>query len=349
MSLYGSFGERVVQLVQGATPPAYAKIGADLVRLVDLDGNDVSFGGSQTPWLSNIDAGAFNLTNVALIKGPTADAFLSIGNGAQVVLYNNNNLGTGIDDTGLVSKHGTVYLDAAVAIDAVSVPIINVSDPTNPQDAATKKYVDDNAGGSQTPWTSDIDMANYRLTDIGGAQYFSLNDIGVDGAIRLSDTSSVGIALDSTLGTSVNGGPFSINAIGGSGIVNFTIQGDNEQTMRFYNSASVGTSRVSWKMADVNNSDWTWIWFTDFDESGGSHDLTLLNHVLGTGFPLLNARDSGQVSIGAIIDDGTSAAFQVNGDASVSGAYWAGGLQGATGVMLDGSIVTGGLITTIAT
>ncbi len=47
MALFGSFGERIMQLVRGAVPPAYGKTGAELVRLIDKDGNDIDMGGGS--------------------------------------------------------------------------------------------------------------------------------------------------------------------------------------------------------------------------------------------------------------------------------------------------------------
>jgi len=54
------------------------------------------------------------------------------------------------------------------------------------------------------------------------------------------------------------------------------MQGAGEQTFRFYNTATSGSTRVSWKMANRNNPDWTWIWYTDSLDNG-TNDITLQN------------------------------------------------------------------------
>lgn len=75
--------------------------------------------------------------------------------------------------------------------------------------------------------------------------------------------------------SSQNGNNFIVTAPGGEN-PNFVIQGDGEQTFRFYNSNLTGTTRTSWKMANRLNPDWSWIWYTD-QPANGTNDLTLSN------------------------------------------------------------------------
>jgi hypothetical protein len=80
-----------------------------------------------------------------------------------------------------------------------------------------------------------------------------------------------------TITSTTNGNNFIINAPGGAD-PNFIIQGDGEQTFRFYNSNPTGTTRTSWKMANRLNTDWSWIWYTD-SPGNGTNDLTLANRI----------------------------------------------------------------------
>jgi len=63
---------------------------------------------------------------------------------------------------------------------------------------------------------------------------------------------------------------------------NFIIQGDGEQTMRFYNTASTGSKRVSWKMANRTNTDWEFIMFTDVS-GDGTESFKLQGRTSGNG------------------------------------------------------------------
>ena len=84
-------------------------------------------------------------------------------------------------------------------------------------------------------------------------------------------TNATTIEGDSNLtwdGSDMNvGGVFTVANAGGTD-PNFIIQGDGEQTMRFYNTASTGSKRVSWKMANRTNTDWEFIMFTDVSGDG---------------------------------------------------------------------------------
>jgi len=84
-------------------------------------------------------------------------------------------------------------------------------------------------------------------------------------------TNSTTIEGDANLtwdGSDMNvGGVFTVANAGGAA-PNFIIQGDGEQTMRFYNTASTGSKRVSWKMANRTNVDWEFIMYTDVSSDG---------------------------------------------------------------------------------
>jgi len=56
---------------------------------------------------------------------------------------------------------------------------------------------------------------------------------------------------------------------------------------------------------------------------------------------------AGQLLVGSETDDGTGALIQSAGDISAYTSYWAQGIQGVDGTMLDGSVVKGGIITHI--
>jgi hypothetical protein len=63
---------------------------------------------------------------------------------------------------------------------------------------------------------------------------------------------------------------------GGGETPNLIIRGDGEQTFRFHNTNKTGTTKVSWKMANRLNSDWSWIWLTD-SSNNGTNDLSVQN------------------------------------------------------------------------
>jgi hypothetical protein len=98
------------------------------------------------------------------------------------------------------------------------------------------------------------------------------------------------VAIDNNLGvrgSSVFSGPanftngLTVNSLltielGGGSNPNFIMRGPGEQTFRFHNTNTSGSTRVSWKMANRLNSDWSWIWYTDTPENG-TNDLNLAN------------------------------------------------------------------------
>lgn len=112
-------------------------------------------------------------------------------------------------------------------------------------------------------------------------------------ALDISDIQNLQNSLDAKAGTSdldtkanLSGASFtgditindSFLAIDGPGGVdpNFVMQGDGEQTFRFHNTAATGSTRVSWKLANRVNPDWTWIIMSD-RPSDGTQDLTFRN------------------------------------------------------------------------
>ena len=92
----------------------------------------------------------------------------------DITIYDNNN------EEIEAAKHNTMLTDfiesqmnerepaADAALNMRSHKVVAVTDPTDDQDAATKKYVDDNAGG--LPTSGNATTANGTAVDLGGAQ-----------------------------------------------------------------------------------------------------------------------------------------------------------------------------------
>jgi hypothetical protein len=120
--------------------------------------------------------------------------------------------------------------------------------------------------------------------DVAGTTTLNLPTVS-GGTLVTSDSSgNVGIGtntpaakLDITQAT--NGNAFVVNALGGS-TANFAVQGSGEQTFRLYNSASTGSTRTSIKLADRNNTDWSWIILTDTLDNG-TIDLEVSSRTAG--------------------------------------------------------------------
>ena len=120
--------------------------------------------------------------------------------------------------------------------------IVNVVDPTNPQEVATKAYVDSTAGGGASAWSSykatqNVNMDTYSITNTSGISSTATLDVsGVDVNITSSDEmnltgndvniSATGITsvlnINSVFGTAiVAGGAVDITA-GGTTLINST-------------------------------------------------------------------------------------------------------------------------------
>lgn len=155
------------------------------------------------------------------------------------------------------------------------------------------------------------------------------------------------VAIDRNLGVSGNSvfsGPASftngltVNSLltielGGGQNPNFIMRGPGEQTFRFHNTNTSGTTRVSWKMADRNNSDWSWIWYTD-SLGNGTNDITLAN-LAGTALtisPLRNATFGGTISAPGATFTGQIQSTLANNTATGGGQVY---LNGATGNRID--------------
>jgi hypothetical protein len=118
------------------------------------------------------------------------------------------------------------------------------------------------------------------------------------------------------INSSQNGNNFIIQAPGG-GTPNFIIRGDGEQTFRFHNTNTTGTTRTSWKMASRIDPDWSWIWYTDL-ASNGTNDLVLANKTYN---PFLYFAPDSKLGIRTSTP---SAVLDVNGNAKYDNQIYAG-------------------------
>jgi hypothetical protein len=120
-----------------------------------LDSAGTETGILQTPWAQAIDAATNNLTNLGRIE--LADSTVGATNIAYIVHDGINmrfNVQTGDGmlwtvNAASIMGLGVSQINAFQELDMNTNKVINVVDPTNPQDAATKNYVDTTREGFQ--------------------------------------------------------------------------------------------------------------------------------------------------------------------------------------------------------
>jgi hypothetical protein len=123
------------------------------------------------------------------------------------------------------------------------------------------------------------------------------NNLGVRGSSVFDGTARFNSGLTTTAltanGNSVVNGTFTIAYPGGT-VPTFNITGNGEQTFRLYNTATSGSTRASWKIANRLNPDWSWIWYTDL-AGNGTNDLVLANLILN---PVFYISETGNIGYG---------------------------------------------------
>jgi len=153
---------------------------------------------------------------------------------------------------------GTLYVD--IANSRVG---IGTTSPASPLTVAG--VIESTSGGVKFP-----DGTTQTTASAGGGGNVSNTGTPVNNQLAVW-TNATTIEGDANLtwdGSDMSvGGVFTVANAGGTN-PNFIIQGDGEQTMRFYNSASTGSKRVSWKMANRTNVDWEFIMYTDVSADG---------------------------------------------------------------------------------
>ena len=92
-----------------------------------------------------------------------------------------------------------------VGLDASNNPIINVQDPTNAQDATTKKYVDDNIAGflktdGSVPMVGDFNAGGKKLTNVetGTQDTDAVNLLQLNQGISTANTAQTAAAQSAT-------------------------------------------------------------------------------------------------------------------------------------------------------
>lgn len=142
------------------------------------------------------DTTAGTAGNVSVVSGTS-----QLGDAGNILLITGAN-----DDTGV---RGSVSIEAQ-SITVNGAKITDLADPIDPQDAATKAYVDSNSGGGYSQWTGTVP----------GNIYYNQGNVGV-GTMTPGARTTYG---DSTLEVSGTRGTLNINTTGTIGTLAFTGQ-----------------------------------------------------------------------------------------------------------------------------
>jgi hypothetical protein len=257
---------------------------------------------------NNIERVRFDSTGKVGIGTTTIDSMLTVAEGARFQ--------RGVRMSGLPSAPGT----RALRIDANGT--ISVADTTT-------------GGGGGIGGSGTINRLA-KFTASGTIGNSSIADSSSSVAMTISSGGNVGIGTTSPsskfdLVSSTNGNVFSITGLGGT-LANFIVQGNGEQTMRFYNNASTGSARTSIKFANRLNTDWNWIMYNDASETG-ANNFTLQNHTNGVAYHI---NTSNQIGIGTLT---VGSRFQVNGNAAIG--YSASTAAPTNGLAVSGTFLVG--------
>ena len=181
-----------------------------------------------------------------------------------------------------------------VGLDASNNPIINVQDPTNAQDATTKKYVDDNIAGflktdGSVPMVGDFNAGGKKITNVETATQDTdaVNLLQLNQGISTANTAQTAAAQSATQaeGFKDETKVFRDEAEGfkDSAAASATTAVNLARRSIFvgFKKLSDGTLQMTYNEA----SDTTVYKAEDFVQNGGSHAFFLGEDVLSTTAP----------------------------------------------------------------
>jgi|TARA_B100000214_G_scaffold153973_2_gene110328 hypothetical protein len=181
-----------------------------------------------------------------------------------------------------------------LGLDASNNPIINVQDPSNPQDATTKKYVDDNIAGflktdGSVPMVGDFNAGGKKLTNVetGTQDTDAVNLLQLNQGISTANTAQTAAAQSATQaeGYKDETKVFRDEAEGfkNSAAASATTAVNLARRSIFvgFKKLSDGTLQMTYNEA----SDTTVYKAEDFVQNGGSHAYFLGEDVLSTTAP----------------------------------------------------------------
>ena len=183
-----------------------------------------------------------------------------------------------------------------VGLDASNNPIINVQDPTNAQDATTKKYVDDNIAGflktdGSVPMVGDFNAGGKKLTNVetGTQDTDAVNLLQLNQGISTANTAQTAAAQSATQaeGYKDETKVFRDEAEGfkNSAAASATTAVNLARRSIFvgFKKLSDGTLQMTYNEASDTNA--TVYKAEDFVQNGGSHAFFLGEDVLSTTAP----------------------------------------------------------------
>ncbi|WP_340075403.1 hypothetical protein [Leptobacterium sp. I13] len=91
-------------------------------------------------------------------------------------------------DNQLLTINGTAQVTGS--LDMRNTSIVDVADPVNPKDAATKSYVDQEVGTNATQWDNITGGINYANGNVGIGTTTPLEKMEISGALKIGNTSN---------------------------------------------------------------------------------------------------------------------------------------------------------------
>ncbi len=178
-----------------------AGLTVDSSQTIDFSSNKITNVGAPTnanDAATKAYADAIDLQSVTT-AGATSSSVITLTGSLNVdsISINENNITTNVSNANLVLlANGTGLVEVDSNIDMNSNKVVNVTDPTGPQDAATKAYVDATVAATN-------EVVEDATPQLGGDLDLNSNDITGTGNINITGTITSSGTITGTLATAI--------------------------------------------------------------------------------------------------------------------------------------------------